>query len=187
MDARVISAFTRVFDALLPAHDSLGRPQTMATQVKARRAEAAAVRAVRLGPRDVVSERRGDGTILLTSPHALAPYPAKLTGRLEHWAAVAPARTFLAQRAPSGWRKLTYGETLACVRRIGTALLERGLSPERPLVILSGNGIEHALIALAAMYVGIPYAPVSPAYALISNDFAKLKSIVALLTPGLVF
>jgi feruloyl-CoA synthase len=159
----------------------------MATSVKSRRAEAAPVRAVRLGPRDVVSERRSDGTILLTSPHALAPYPAKLTERLEYWAAAAPARTFLAQRAASGWRKLGYGETLACVRRIGAALLERDLSAERPLVVLSGNDIEHALIALAAMYVGIPYAPVSPAYALISNDFAKLKSIIALLTPGLVF
>src|SRR5262249_59918327 len=119
----------------------------MAISVKSRRAEAAPVRAVRLGPRDVVSERRDDGTILLTSPHALAPYPAKLTERLEHWAAAAPARTFLAQRAPSGWRKLGYGETLTCVRRLGAALLERDLSPARPLVILSGNDIEHALIA----------------------------------------
>src|SRR5262245_29276920 len=159
----------------------------MPLRLKAHRAEAAAVRAVRLGPRDVVSERRSDGTILLTSLHALAPYPSKLTERLEYWAAAAPARTFLAQRAASGWRKLGYGETLACVRRIGAALLERDLSPERPLVVLSGNDIKHALIALAATYVGIPYAPVSPAYALISNDFAKLKSIIALLTPGLVF
>jgi feruloyl-CoA synthase len=159
----------------------------MASRLKARPPEAAPVRAVRLGPRDVVSARRSDGTILLTSPHTLAPYPAKLTERLEYWAAAAPARTFLAQRATSGWRKLSYGETLACVRRIGAALLQRDLSPEHPLVILSGNDIEHALIALAAMYVGIPYAPVSPAYALISNDFAKLKSIIALLTPGLVF
>src|SRR4029453_6821526 len=110
----------------------------MATQVKARRPETAApaVRAVRLGPRDVVSERRSDGTILLRSPHPLAPYPAKLTEpleywgrrpppplapapaklteRLEYWAAAAPARTFLAQRTPSGWRKLGYGETLDC-------------------------------------------------------------------------
>ncbi len=113
----------------------------MATQVKVRRPEtaAAAVRAVRLGPRDVVSERRSDGTILLRSPHPLAPYPAKLTERLEYWAAAAPARTFLAQRTPSGWRKLGYGETLDCVRRIGAALLRRDLSRERPLVILSGN------------------------------------------------
>jgi feruloyl-CoA synthase len=161
----------------------------MATQVKARRPETAApaVRAVRLGPRDVVSERRSDGTILLRSPHPLAPYPAKLTERLEYWAAAAPARTFLAQRTPSGWRKLGYGETLDCVRRIGAALLRRDLSRERPLAILSGNDIEHALLGLAAMYVGIPYAPISPAYALMSNDFGKLRSIIDLLTPGLVF
>src|SRR5215467_11872128 len=161
----------------------------MATKVKARRAEAAAapMRAVQLGPRDVVAERRGDGTILLRSPHTLAPYPAKLTERLEHWAAAAPARTFLAQRAGSSWRKLTYGQTLEQVRRIGAALLQRGLSPERPLVILSGNDIEHALLGLAANYIGVPYAPVSPAFALISNDLGKLRSIIDLLTPGLVF
>jgi feruloyl-CoA synthase len=159
----------------------------MATQVKARRSETAAAAVVRLGPRDVVSERRSDGTMLLRSPHPLAPYPAKLTERLEYWAATAPARTFLAQRTPSGWRQLGYGETLDCVRRIGAALLRRDLSPERPLVILSGNDIEHALLGLAAMYVGIPYAPISPAYALMSNDFGKLRSIIDLLTPGLVF
>src|SRR5919201_1636362 len=161
----------------------------MAAQLKARRPEtaAAAARAVRLGPRDVVSERRSDGTILLRSPHSLAPYPAKLTERLEYWAAAAPARTFLSRRTPSGWRKLGYGETLDCVRRIGAALLRRDLSAERPLVILSGNDIEHALLGLAAMYIGIPYAPISPAYALMSNDFGKLRSIIDLLTPGLVF
>ena len=161
----------------------------MTTQLKARRPGAAAqpVRAVRLGPRGVVAKRRGDGSILLRSPDALTPYPAKLTERLEHWATAAPARTFLAQRAASGWRKLGYGDTLDQVRRIGTALLRRDLSPERPLVILSGNDIEHALLGLAANYIGVPYAPVSPAYALISNDLGKLRSIIDLLTPGLVF
>jgi len=154
----------------------------MATPVKARRLEAepVPVRAVRLGPRDVVSERRPDGTIRLTSPHALAPYPAKLTERLQYWAAVAPARTFLAHRAASGWRKMSYGETLDEVRRIGAALLRRDLSPERPIAILSGNDIEHALIGLAAMYVGVPYS-------LISTDFGRLRSIIDLITPGLVF
>lgn len=160
----------------------------MAAPVKERRPEAAPVRPVRLGPRDVVVERRPDGTIHLKSPHALAPYPAKLTERLEYWAATAPGRVYLAQRdATGGWRKLTYAETLEKVRRIGAALLQRGLSPERPIAILSGNDIEHALIGLAAMYVGVPYAPVSPAYSLISDDFGKLRSIVELLTPGLVF
>ena len=102
----------------------------MPTPVKQRRAEAAPappVRTVRLGPRDVVVERRSDGTLHLTSPHALAPYPEKLTERLEHWAATAPARTYLAQRDAAGnWRKVSYGEALAAVRRIGAALLARG-------------------------------------------------------------
>jgi feruloyl-CoA synthase len=163
----------------------------MATPVRERPPEAVPappVRPVRLGPRDVVIERRPDGTMHLKSPHALAPYPDKLTERLDYWAAIAPARTYLAQRdAAGGWRKVSYGEALAAVRRIGAALLERDLSPERPIVILSGNDIEHALLGLAAMYVGIPYAPVSPAYALISNDFGKLRYILDLLTPGLVF
>ena len=160
----------------------------MAAPVKERRPEAAPVRPVRLGPRDVVAERRPDGTIHLKSPHALAPYPAKLTERLEYWATTAPGRVYLAQRdATCGWRKLTYAETLEKVRRIGAALLQRELSPARPVAILSGNDIEHALVGLAAMYVGVPYAPVSPAYSLISDDFGKLRSIVELLTPGLVF
>jgi feruloyl-CoA synthase len=145
-------------------------------------------RPVRLGPRDVEIERRPDGSIRLKSPHALAPFPAKLTERLEYWAATAPARTFLAQRRTNGdWRCVTYGETFEQVRRIGEALLARDLSAERPIVILSGNDIEHALIGLAASYVGIPHAPISPAYSLLSSDFNKLRSIIELLTPGLFF
>jgi feruloyl-CoA synthase len=160
----------------------------MAAPVKERRHQAAPVWPVRLGPRDVLVERGPDGAIHLKSPHALAPYPAKLTERLDYWAATAPERAFLAQRDATGdWRKLTYAETLVKVRRIAAALLQRELSPERPIAILSGNDIEHALLGLAAMYVGVPYAPISPAYSLISQDFGKLRSIIALLTPGLIF
>jgi feruloyl-CoA synthase len=145
-------------------------------------------RPVRLGPRDVKVEQRPDGTFYLESPHALASYPAKLTERLEHWAAAAPERTFLAQRRTGGdWQRVSYRETLDAVRRIGAALITRNLSPERPILILSGNSIEHALLGLAANFVGIPYAPVSPAYALLSTDLKKLKYIFDLLTPGLVF
>jgi feruloyl-CoA synthase len=161
----------------------------MATSVRERRPDPAPpVRPVRLGPRDVMVERRPDGTIHLKSPHALPPYPAKLTERLEYWAAAAPERTFLAQRDAAGmWRKITYAQTLEQVRRIGAALIQRDLAPERPLAILSGNDIEHALVALAAIYVGIPYAPISPAYSLISTDFGRLRYIFDLITPGLVF
>jgi feruloyl-CoA synthase len=144
-------------------------------------------RAVRLGPTEVVVERRAGGIIHLRSPHALGPYPAKLTERLEHWARVAPDRTLFAQRSGSGWRVLSYQEAVVRARRVGEALLQKGLSAERPLVVLSGNDIEHALLHLGAMYAGIPYAPVSPAYSLLSTDFAKLRAIFELLTPGLVF
>ena len=145
------------------------------------------MRAVRLGPRDVVIDRRPDGTMHLRSPHPLPSYPAKLTERLEYWAT--PRRSASSWRSATApaWRKITYGETLEQILRIAAALLERDLSPERPIVILSGNDIEHALLGLAAGYVGIPYAPMSPAYSLISRDFGKLRSIFDLLTPGLVF
>ena len=136
----------------------------------------------------MVAERRPDGAILLRSQGALPPYPDKLSQKLERWAREAPDRILFAQReASGGWRSITYAVALQRARRIGAFLLERGLSAERPLVILSGNDIEHALLHLGAMYVGIPYAPVSPAYSLLSTDFAKLRYIRDLLTPGLVF
>jgi feruloyl-CoA synthase len=145
-------------------------------------------RPVRLGPSDVVVERRADGIIHLRSPHALGPYPVKLTDRLEFWAARAPDRVLFAQRdEKGGWRRITYKEGLEKARRIGEALLRRPVSPERPIAILSGNDIEHALLGLAALYVGVPYVPISPAYSLISQDFGKLRHVFDLLTPGLVF
>ena len=148
----------------------------------------APLRAVRLAAPDCTVERRPDGTLLMRSRAALDDYPARITERLIHWAERTPDRVFMADRDPAGgWRTVTYGETLAKVRAIGAALLERDLSAERPIVILSGNDIEHALLGLAAAHVGIPHAPISPAYSLISADFAKLRDIVALLTPGLVF
>jgi feruloyl-CoA synthase len=131
---------------------------------------------------------RDDGAIFLRSPHALGPYPANLTERLVRWAREAPERTLVAQRDPEGgWRTLTYAEAFARVRAIGQALLDRGLSPERPLAILSENDLEHLLLTLAALHVGVPCAPISPAYSLLSTDFAKLRQIVGLVTPGLVF
>jgi feruloyl-CoA synthase len=94
---------------------------------------------------------------------------------------------FLAERKGDGWRKVSYRETYGAVRRIGQALLERGLDRERPVALLSDNGIDHALLSLGAMHVGIPAAPVSPAYSLMSKDFGKLKYIFELLQPGLVY
>jgi feruloyl-CoA synthase len=145
------------------------------------------VRQVRLGPREVVAERRTDGCIILRSPHPLGPFPQKMTERLEHWATKAPERVFLAQREGSGWRTLTYRQARERARRVGQFLLTRKLSAEHPLMVLSGNDIEHALLHLGAMYIGVPYAPISPAYSLLSTDFGKLRHICKLMTPGFVF
>jgi len=149
---------------------------------------AAPLRPVRLGKLDPVIEQRAGGIIYIRAAQVLGPYHDKLSQPLQHWAETAPDRLFLAQRDTQGeWRKLSYSQVMSSVKRIGAALLRRGLSAERPVVVLSGNDIEHALLGLAAMYVGIPYAPISPAYSLMSSDFGKLRAIIDLLTPGLVF
>ena len=160
----------------------------MADAMRNTSAANAPLRPVRLGPSDVLVERKPDGTQYLRSPHPLEPYPDKITQRLGQWAKAAPDRVFLAQRAADGsWRKLTYADALSQVRSIAQALLERNLSQDKPVVILSGNDIEHALLALATMMIGVPYAPISVPYSLMSSDFGKLKSIIEVLTPGLVF
>src|SRR5262245_20202241 len=148
----------------------------------------APLRAVRLGTFDIVAEHRRDGALLVSPTNALGPYPKTITTWLDHWAQKTPDRAFLVERDGTGaWRALTYAEVLREVRRIGAALLKRDLSPDRPVAILSGNDIDQALLALAAMYVGIPCAPISPAYSLLSSDFGKLRTIMSLVTPGLVF
>lgn len=158
------------------------------TALEVRAAATAPLRPVRLGKPDVVLETRADGVIYVRAAQSLGNYDNKLSDALERWTKAAPERVFLAQRDVQGeWRKLTYAQVLSAVQQIGAALLRRGLSANRPIVVLSGNDIEHALLALAAIYVGIPYAPISPAYSLMSADFGKLRSIVELLTPGLVF
>ncbi|HZD90320.1 MAG TPA: AMP-binding protein, partial [Pseudolabrys sp.] len=161
----------------------------MADALRAERPiSAAPLRPVSLGPADAVVTRDPDGTIHIRAAARLGPYHGKLSEALEKWAQAAPERVFLAQRgADDAWRTLGYAQVLDTVKRIGAALLRRGLSAERPIVVLSGNGIDHALLGLAATYVGVPYAPISPAYSLMSTDFGKLRSIVELLTPGMVF
>lgn len=140
------------------------------------------------GSVSAVVERRPDGVMSMRSTEALQPYPPRLADRLEHWAREAPDRTFAARRGANGeWRHISYAQMLERVQRVGQALLQRPLSVERPIAILSGNDLEHLSLALAAMWVGIPYTPVSPAYSLVSTDHAKLRHIFATVTPGLVF
>jgi feruloyl-CoA synthase len=145
-------------------------------------------RPVRLGRADVAVERRADGTTLVKSIYGFGPVATCMTDYLVRYAREAPDRIFVAKRGADGqWVKLTYAQTLARVERIAAGLLSRDLSAERPIAILSGNDIEHLLLALAAMHVGIPFAPISVAYSTVSKDFSKLRFILDLLTPGLVF
>jgi feruloyl-CoA synthase len=147
------------------------------------------LRSIRLGSMDAIVERRPGGSVVYELKEALGPYPRCLTERLEHWASVAPERALLARRTPDGksWESLTYKQAFEGARSLGQALLDRGLSPSRPLMILSDKGFEHALFALAALHVGVPYIPVTPAYSLLSQDFSKLRLLAAVCTPGLVF
>lgn len=121
------------------------------------------------------------------SPHALPPWANKITERLEHWAVNTPDRTFLARRDAAGtWEEITYAQTLTRVRLVAQGLLDRELSAERPIAILSGNSIDHSLLALAAVYTGILYAPVSPSYSLAATEFTTLRYLWQTLRPGLV-
>ena len=133
-------------------------------------------------------ETRADGSRVLRSTEALQAYPERLSDRLAHWAREAPDRSFVARRGADGqWQHISYAQMLVRAQRIGQSLLQRGLSVERPLAILSENDLEHLSLAMGAMWVGIPYAPVSSAYSLVSGDFAKLRFILSTLTPGMVF
>jgi feruloyl-CoA synthase len=139
-------------------------------------------------PSETILETGPDGTLYAQSPVPLGPYPRKITERLEHWAGHAPDRTFLARRdAVGAWQHLTYGDALRRTRALAQALIDRRLSPDRPLVILSGNGLEHALMGLAAMYAGVLYAPLAPAYALLAREYTTLRALWHSLRPGLVF
>ena len=133
-------------------------------------------------------ETRDDGTIVMEQAEPLPDHLPTLADYLDKWADATPDQVWLARREGGGdWRKITYGAARETARRLGAGLLAMGLGPERPLLILSGNSLEHGLLGAACFYVGIPYAPVSPAYSLVSKDHAKLKGIAALLRPGAVY
>jgi feruloyl-CoA synthase len=149
------------------------------------------ISAVQARFRDVTVDMRRDpdGTMRLLAREPLAPYPDRFHDHLWRWAEKCPTRTFLAERRPGreGWAQISYAETTDQVQLIAEALAQRGLGPERPVLILSGNAIEHQLLALAAMTAGVPFAPISVAYSLISQDLVKLRTIIKLLDPGLVY
>jgi feruloyl-CoA synthase len=144
-----------------------------------------------LAPAAVEARPLPGGGMVLRSRLELLPYPRCLGEWLRAWAAAAPDRTFLAERAEHGgrgpWRRIGYGAALAAVERIAGALLARGLDRDRPVAVLSENGIDNGLLQLAAMHAGIPVVPISPAYSLLSSDHAKLRAILEATRPGLVY
>jgi feruloyl-CoA synthase len=149
--------------------------------------QASPIRRVRLGNMAATADRRPDGTIILQSSAALGAYPRSIVDALAEWAEKTPDAMLMADRQGEGWRKLSFAEVVERIQPLAQALLDAGLSQERPLMILSGNEIEHFLLGMAAIWVGIPYAPISPAYSLISTDYGKLRHIADLLTPGMVY
>ena len=149
----------------------------------------ASVKLVNMLDPEVEIETIANGSIILRSPRSIDSYPDSQSEWLIKWANQTPDRVFIADRASSdgSWRKLSYKEFLDQIQSIGQALLDRNLSGERPVAILSDNGIDNALLLFAAMHVGIPVVPISPAYSLMSKDFGKLRFIIKLVKPGLVF
>ena len=149
---------------------------------------ASGVRRVRMRTSGATLEHLPGGAMLVRPDEALRPYPKVLTDRLAHWARLTPEKTCIAKRGPGGeWRKLGYAQVLRSIESIGQALLDRGLSAERPVAILSENDLEQFLLTMAGQHVGIPTAPISPAYSLVSKDFGKLRHTFKIVTPGLIF
>ncbi len=138
-------------------------------------------------PHKVNREIRADGAVILTSGHAL-PEAVENTGKwLEQWAKVAPARTFLAERSGEGWREENYSGVLEKVRALAASLLALGLSSEKPVLIISGNGVDHGILSLASQYVGIASMPLAEQYALIPQAHDRLKYAADLVKPGLIY
>jgi feruloyl-CoA synthase len=132
--------------------------------------------------------RRADGTILVDTLLELGEYEKNVVAFLHQWAAAVPDRLWIAQRARDrSWESITYGEGLKRVNALSQALLDRGLDAATPVMILSGNSINHALLVMAAMQVGIPASPVATAYSTMPGAHAKLHHVFNLIEPKLLF
>lgn len=149
-------------------------------------------RPMRFGVTRGILREGANGVRYLRAEQPLEAHAQRMTDRLLHWAETAPDRVFMARRVRHAdgsrgeWQHVTYREALQQARRIGQALLDRGLDAEHPVAILCENGLEHALLALGCMYAGVPYSPVSSAYSTVSQDYDKLRHVLQTLTPGLV-
>ena len=150
-------------------------------------------RPLKFGVTRVTMREGANGVRYMSADQKLEDYATRMTDRLLHWATTKPEATMLAKRVKNAdgslgdWRHISYGQAWQSARAIAQALIDRGLSAERPVVILSENDLEHALLSLGCLVAGVPYCPASPAYSTISQDYDKLRHILTTLTPGLVF
>ena len=150
-------------------------------------------RPLRFGVTRVTLKDGAPGTHYLKADQVLQTFPDRLTDRLQHWAENKPDQTLFARRVKladgslGNWRHVSYAQAWSTARNIAQALINRGLNAERPVVILSENSLEHALLALGCMVAGVPFVPTSPPYSLISQDYDKLKHVLRTVTPGMVF
>ena len=136
----------------------------------------------------VSTEQAGDGALLLRAAGELGDYPATVLHSVRAWAEADPGYPLIAERGPDGaWQTMSYGAVVSAADAIGQALIERGLGPARPLLILSGNSVRHLLVTLGALTAGVPVAPVSVAYSLQSTDHARIRAISELIAPGAVY
>ena len=150
-------------------------------------------RPLRFGVTRVILKDGVPGTHYLKADQDLQAFPERLTDRFQHWAQKKPGQTLFARRVKladgslGDWRHITYAEAWNTARNIAQGLINRGLNAERPVVILSENSLEHALLALGCIVAGVPFVPTSPPYSLISQDYDKLKHVLRTVTPGMVF
>jgi feruloyl-CoA synthase len=163
------------------------KPMTPPQSASRAAPEKPAFRPIAFAPPAVHWDRAADGSVRIRAAAPLAPYDASLARMFRTAAAAQPARVFLAERAGDAWRTVTYADAQRQVDGLAQALIARGLCAERPVMILSGNAIDHALLMLAGFTAGVPVAPVSVAYSLQSQDHAKLRHIADVLAPGLVY
>jgi feruloyl-CoA synthase len=138
-------------------------------------------------PPRIVAESRADGAILLRSSEPLGDYAPSMAHVFRAGAAAHPERVLAGRRDGDGWATVTWGAARERADALAQALLDRGLGPGRPLMVLSGNSLEHLLLTLGAYTAGVPILPISPAYSLLSADHERIRAIAELCAPGMVF
>ncbi|MEP3046175.1 MAG: feruloyl-CoA synthase [Roseibium sp.] len=138
-------------------------------------------------PHSVSRQDQADGSILLRSNHVLGSVSGRTGDWLHLWAKEAPNRTFLAERSGAGWREETYATTLEKVRALAASLLSRGLNADTPILIMSGNSIDHGILSLAAQYAGVPTVPVAEQYSLIHGAHGRLRHAIELVKPKMAY